>query len=495
MRTGYDHTPIGWNRIRRPWRETTLMQAEPGQMRRPWFLPALVGLNLVFWLAYSVDDWLRRGLYSGLGLDFSRFWAAALVFRRSPASAYRLSSIATAMAPLARYSRLGAAGVHLGPSPYPPIFLAVFALFTLPASPVGFFLWSLFNVAIGGIACWRLTQHFPLMQRRWITADLVLAYPLMLALFVGQVVAILLFCLTEGMLALDEGQEFRAGLWFGLLTLKPQYLPLLLVFVPVKRRWSVLFGGLASGLGLALASLAVGGVAGIVAYVRQILTIYPRFAGNLAIDPRLMINWRGLVVTVFPIAPATVGLLLVVALSLATLATLPRLWRGSWDPQSRQFQWQILGTLIVTLLTAYHSEPTGAALLLVPGALLLVRAESTPLARGLVAWLWLIPLVGIVSGVLVNGLVPVSVTMTMLLVTLLVTLLRHLPAGSDGDLATWHQLFPALGDAVQDAGTHARTATSGGLAGHADGTPGHASGAVPGAVDGHAPGPGDRRAL
>ncbi len=256
----------------------------------------------------------------------------------------------------------------------------------------------------------------------------------MLALFVGQVVAMLFFCFTAGMLALDEGQELRAGLWIGLLTLKPQYLPLLLLFFLVKRRWSLLLGATASGFALALASLAVGGVSGIVAYVHQILTIYPRFDGNVAIDPRLMINWRGLVLTALPFASTTIGLLVVAVLTLATLALLPRLWRGPWDPHSSRFQWQIIGTLIVTLLTAYHSEPTGAAFLLVPAALILARGKATQLAPYLVAWLWLVPLVGIISGLLFGGVAPISLTMTALQITLLVTLMRHLPAEADPSL-------------------------------------------------------------
>lgn len=427
---------VGMDRVARPMRETPLVQTGLESLRRAWYLPALIGFNLFFWSAYYVTDWFHHGLFTGMGLDFSRFWGAAVAFRQSPASAYHLSTIATAMAPLARFSRLGAAGVHLGPSPYPPIFLAFFGLVATPSPPVGLLLWSLFNVAIAGIAAWQLARRFPPTRRPWIAAAVVLAFPLMMALFVGQVVAILLFCFTEGMLSIDDGHEFRAGLWFGLLTLKPQYLPLLLVFFLVKRRWWLLLGAAVSGAVLALASLVVGGVAGILAYVREILTIYPRFDGAVAIDPRLMINWRGLVLTILFFAPAIVGLLLVVALSLATLTVLPRLWRGPWDPLSSLFQWQILGTMVVTLLTAYHSESTGAAFLLVPGALILARGGATHLTRNFAAWFWLVPLVATTTGLFLGASVPMSLTMTALLIALLVTLLRHPPTEAEPHFAT-----------------------------------------------------------
>jgi hypothetical protein len=203
---------VGRDRVQRPIHELHFVKTRPESLRHAWLLPMLIGFNLLFWLAYYVSDWLHHGLYTGMGLDFSRFWGAAMVFRHSPVAAYQLSAIAAAMAPLARYSRLGAAGVHLGPSPYPPIFLAAFGLLTLPAPPVGFLLWSLFNLGIAGIAGWQLARHFPPTRRSWIAAAVVLAFPLMMALFVGQVVAILLLCLTEGMLAVEQGQELRAGL-------------------------------------------------------------------------------------------------------------------------------------------------------------------------------------------------------------------------------------------------------------------------------------------
>src|SRR5579875_3149389 len=119
-----------------------------------------LGVNALYWLTRVGVEWFIQGLFFRLGVDWSRFWGAARAFVTvSPAAAYSLSAIAQQMHPIAAYygttigfmassHKIGLAQLQIGPAPYPPIFLAIFWLFTLPPAPVGFLLWTLLNGAI-----------------------------------------------------------------------------------------------------------------------------------------------------------------------------------------------------------------------------------------------------------------------------------------------------------------------------------------------------------
>ena len=65
-------------------------------------------------------------------------------------------------------------------------------------------------------------------------------------------------------------------------------------------------------------------------------------------------------------------------LSLLTLGVLPVIWRGSWDPADDRFAGRMLATLIVTIVTSFHSHVHGAAILLVPGMLLAAGGGGRP---------------------------------------------------------------------------------------------------------------------
>jgi hypothetical protein len=97
----------------------------------------------------------------------------------------------------------------------------------------------------------------------------------------------------------------------------------------------------------------------------------------VGVAPNIMISWRGLPLNVLPALADRNGVVLTMACAGLTILCLPWLWLGAWHPRDSRFPARFLATMIITLLTAYHSHIYGAALLLVPGADLAIRDDRS----------------------------------------------------------------------------------------------------------------------
>jgi hypothetical protein len=384
----------------------------------------VIAVNFGFWLVATLYEWIAHGLFIVLGGDWARFWAAARAYDAGgPRDGYRLSMIAAFMQPLVQYARPEAGGIRAGPAPYPPIFMELFSIFTLPDPPIGFLLWTALNAALALLVLRRLAGQFR-TDSPWAQTFVMLGcFPLMIALFAGQVVVLLLACLSQAVAEFERGRELRAGVWCGLLVLKPQYAFCLVLVFLIKRRTAATTGFALGSSAILAASIAVGGTAGLIAYGEMLITSYPTYDGGTGIDPKGMIGWRGLVATGLPWLGTVPSLLLVASLSLLTLALLPLIWRGSWDPSDTRFHGQIMATVASTLLVAYHSHPHGAALLLVPGSLIVARASGPPVVRSLLVGAMIgAPVLGGISAFALGNLSLIGLATSGVLVVVLVTL-------------------------------------------------------------------------
>jgi hypothetical protein len=88
-------------------------------------------------------------------------------------------------------------------------------------------------------------------DRRLVMAAFIAFAPLALSLRLGQVSVLLALALARFALASLAAQDVRAGLWLVVLTIKPQFLPLLLLHVALTGRWRTL-ASFAAGAGLCL---------------------------------------------------------------------------------------------------------------------------------------------------------------------------------------------------------------------------------------------------
>ena len=161
------------------------------------------------------------------------------------------------------------------------------------------------------------------------------------------------------------------------------------------------------------------------AYVRMLFTSYPTYAGSTGVDPRGMIGWRGFAATTLPFLGSSASLLFIGTFSLLSLAVLPAIWRGPWNAGSPRFARQLAATVAITLLVAYHSQPHGAALMIVPGAFVAAQADSSAVVRRLLtAFAVGGPVVGFVSAVALGNLWMIGPATTLALTAIVVALVR-----------------------------------------------------------------------
>jgi hypothetical protein len=196
---------------------------------------------------------------------------------------------------------------------------------------------------------------------------------------------LMLLGMAQAYSAWERRRDFEAGLWLGLLFLKPQYPGILLVVLLVKGRRRSIAGAFVTGASFLIATLAVYGVRGTMAWIDSMRALSAVREVHQLICPWQMISLRGLVVSLLP-ADATdmQGKLATYLLTAMVLATLPILWRGAWNPTDDRFASRMLGTMLVTMLAVFHNHIHGATLLAVPAVVVMARNEGSRVLRGLI---------------------------------------------------------------------------------------------------------------
>ncbi|MCL4532440.1 MAG: DUF2029 domain-containing protein [Actinobacteria bacterium] len=193
----------------------------------------------------------------------------------------------------------------------------------------------------------------------------------------GQVDALFVLAFSLALLSLSRGRPFLGGVLLGVLWLKPQYAIVFPLVFLTKRRWAELSGITMMGAVFAVFSVVVLGLDGTVHYLevlRSIGAFYP--PSDSFIFPEIMINWRAIIINLWPAVPEAAGSGLVLGLGAATVLGALLAWRGAWDPKSRRFALQMLLTATAVTLASPHSHLHGMALLLPPLALVLARGDA-----------------------------------------------------------------------------------------------------------------------
>jgi len=266
------------------------------------------GTILICWVAFVVDFWIffvlamvaSYGIFDWVGYDYAPFWAAGrAVLLYGPAASYDLDTLARLAQPLTAALGPKSTGLAVAPGLYPPIFFVLLAPFALLPGPMSFVLWTVTQVALAVYVVGSLATLFH-ARRILIAIGSFFFFPLTLVFFFGQSTVLPLVALHEAYRNFERGREFRAGLWLGTLFIKPQYaliFPLILLY---KRRWRALGGMVAVLIPLALTTLLFLGPEGLENY-RALSNSYSGFRHNyLSVHPQDMINWRGVLVNLFP---------------------------------------------------------------------------------------------------------------------------------------------------------------------------------------------------
>ena len=389
---------------------------------RQWLLPCVAGLLLAGWVYVLYSFWQYAGLFAWLGVDYAVLWAGTRAFlSHGAAAAYDQAAAAEAIKLLAPYVGAGVPPPHAGLMSLPPILVLLFAPLVLLPPPAGFLLWVVGNLALAALVA-RDVVHREGRGSLARTLLVLTFFPLVLALMVGQPVMLLLFGLHRAYRAFEKGDDWRAGVWAGALLLKPQYAAFLGLVLLYKRRWRAVAGMAAAGAAILIASLAVGGVAGLQAYFRALT----QFTGFREVDPtvapQLMTNWRAILANFFPGLDEAHGRALTLGLSILSAGLLPVIWRGTWEPKGERFAARMLGTLLVTVLASPHSHAHGITLLLVPGSILALEGHLGAWSRSLLKAALFAPTLVFF---LTSSMLSVSLILLLILIASLFTLLAQ----------------------------------------------------------------------
>lgn len=349
-------------------------------------------------LFWGVLIWVlvaRIGLFLGIGVDFGAFHAAARTFLSDgPASVYDLDKLAVHVEPLRAYYVPEDAELRVLPVPYPPLFVLLVMPFALLPAHIGFIAWVSVNA---GLVAWVLRDVVKrLGGTGWTTIPTVLlSLPVVLGLWAGQPVGFLLLIFYKVYRALERGDDLRAGLWLGLLLIKPQLAIGILAVLVWKRRWHALTGAVIARGAVALLSLLILGADGLVTFYRSILDHASETPGAVDTSGATeMISWRGIVALLGQGLSEHQALAVTIVLSLLTLAVLPVIWRGDWRPDQPRFARQMLATAIVTILVGYDMHSHGALILIVPAMILFLQGDAPPLVRAItLISLYLLPII------------------------------------------------------------------------------------------------------
>lgn len=253
----------------------------------------------------------------------------------------------------------------------PPLALLFVPLSLLPL-PTAYLVWTAlsFLAFLAAVA-------LPLRGRpsAWTPTVLMLTFGGVVdSLIWGQVNGLFLLAASLGLVALGSGRPALGGALLGFLWLKPQYAVLFPLVFLLKRRWLELAGMAVVGLAVAAASLAMVGADGIAGYLELLNRIGGFRPPPLAsVNAHLMVNWRSLLLNVWPAVPEALGFALMLALAAATVLASLLAWRGRWDPTSPRFPRQMLVLMLATVLASPHSHYYGMVLLLGPLSVAIAR--------------------------------------------------------------------------------------------------------------------------
>jgi Glycosyltransferase family 87 len=177
----------------------------------------------------------------------------------------------------------------------PPYGATLFGALGRLSLSAGYWVWAAMNIVLLCILFVLLKRivHLPTHQWRGFALWAIAAAPVWAALMGGTFSLWVCVGLAGFTLAMQEQRELSAGVWLGLVALKPQYLPAILVLLVARKSWRAVSGFAGAMAALVVASLPWVGVDG----YRKFLSLLASFSNEGAkysAHAELMWNVRGL---------------------------------------------------------------------------------------------------------------------------------------------------------------------------------------------------------
>ena len=336
---------------------------QPARPRSQWrfssheILFALTVFVITVWIATVVVVLMTQPL---LGGDFVAFYTSgALALRGDWAGQYDWPAFHAL-----QVSLVPASADYNYPQSYPPLVPALYAVFALLPFTAAFAAWLGFSgVLYSCLMAVAASGSRQISRAQAVLAGLVFP-PFVAHQVLGQSTVWPLVGFVGGWWALTRGRPLIAGMVLSLVAIKPHLGIALAIVLIAMRLWRVVAGIALGCLTQAVASLAVGGMAAVAAYVRTTIAVLRNPLLVEASDPRHLHALRTSLERLLPQGLAGIGWL--IASAFFAWMTI-RAWRRSEDWNLR---FAVL--LMATLLISPHVQ-TYDAILLAPAVLWLTQ--------------------------------------------------------------------------------------------------------------------------
>ncbi len=321
------------------------------------FILPISGVTLVLCLLYLS---LWKSGQDDLVPDFLPLYAAGQLVRVDPEHLYDQDRQLATQQSLAAIRPEG-----FLPFAYPPITAFLFLPLTVFSYGHAYLLWVSSSLFMLGLSIYLCARDFQLRQegRRFLAMGTMALFPVYIALVQGQTAALILLLATLAFLALRKGREWQAGVWTGLLFLKPQWLLLPALVLVCRRAWKGLLGMLVCVLTLALLGISLVGWEGSLRVFELMAEIASGREGTA--PPLHQYNLRSLVFFLQLAAPFWVAGSVLVALAVALT------WLRPDTP------WHLTTLVLGMILASPQSNPHDLILVLPALAALLAAYEDS----------------------------------------------------------------------------------------------------------------------
>lgn len=346
----------------------------------------LSGLIIILLILFAVP-FDAEGLRShALGTDYTGFLLGSTMFAHGYSSASQLYDIS--LQTIVQQQLLSGSAIHFRDGLLPfvnPPYVAFLATPLAYLSPeVGFLLWDVLQLGLLILSLWLLRSLLPPHYRYLLWLGAFAFLPVYQTLDQAQISPTLFAGITLFWHCLRQGKQWKAGLAIALLLLKPQLLPLFLLYLLYRRYW-------ASLVSFTLATILVYLIAAITSgwlwpgsYL-SLLDWLGNNPGHYGSVPELMFTWRGLLAR-FNIATSFPLLLLTM---LTAIALFCAWWRGGRNPALTnellvgRLELQLAATTLAATLDGFYLYTHDLTILIFSGAVLLGWGAQ----RGWLTWL------------------------------------------------------------------------------------------------------------
>ena len=365
---------------------------ESGAVRdraRLYCVSALVVIGALF--TFAAWQWVQFGRSVGIpvGLFTQTDYPAVTIASRLIVEG-RAAELYNLDAQLHEQRRLIAEGeLRLSPEielayPYPYTPFVALAMAPLAGTPrAGMAVYDLLNIAGMAVGLWYLLWALPLpgAVRGALLAAGLASFPFVVNLEQGQSSGLVALALGLGIGLLRKGRDVPGGLALGLLAVKVQWLPFVVLALLVTGRWKALGGMVATGAAMMAAAGAVMGFDWVPGYV-DMLGRARNLDRALLLDPAASHSFVGGLVALFGTGAESAAVLLNVALMVGLAVLVVILWRrGGRRPGTPGWDGIMGLTVASAMLTQVHLNTHDLSLLVVPGALGLACLYGMPESR------------------------------------------------------------------------------------------------------------------